>query len=71
MQENVSGSKEFTIPDTREEVRVYVDSDVTISYFDPKLNNWGPEIDIVAPGDFIAVINGNARITGTARVIVC
>lgn len=71
LEESITGSKEFNVPDTREEIRVYTDSDVTVSYYSQSLKSWGPEIEVTAPGDFVAVISGNVRITGTARVVVC
>lgn len=71
LEESITGSKEFTVSESREEVKVYTDADVTIAFWSVKLNSWGPEIDIVAPGDFVAVLSANARITGTARVVVC
>lgn len=71
LEEAVSGSKEFNVTEGRDEVKVYTDTDVTISFWSVELNSWGPEIDVVAPGDFVAVCGGLARVTGTARVVVC
>lgn len=71
LEEQVTGSKVFNVSDTLEEVRVYTDTDVTIAFWSVKLNSYGPEINIAAPGDFVGVCGGLARITGTARVVVC
>lgn len=68
---NVSGSANFNVSDGREEVKVYTDADVTLSFFSTALNSWGPEIEVIAPGDFVGVCGGLVRITGTARVVVC
>lgn len=68
---NVTSSATFNVSDGLEEIKVYTDADVTISFFSTALNSWGPEIEVAAPGDFVAVCSGLARITGTARVVVC
>lgn len=70
-EDNVSGSATFNVSDTLEEMTVYTDADVSVAFFSTGLNSWGPEIEVTAPGDFVAVCSGLARITGTARVVVC
>lgn len=68
---NITDSQVIPVPDTREEIKVYTDTDVTVSFFSFKLNDWGPEIDVIAPGDFVVTCGNQMRVTGTARVVVC
>lgn len=67
----VSGGKElYNFPDSRDEVKVYTDADITIAFWLPFAETYGPEIAVTAPGDFVAVCNARGRITGTANVVV-
>lgn len=50
------------------EVMFHTDADVTIAFFYPLKNDWGPEIAISSPGDFLGCGGNIGRITGTANV---
>lgn len=50
------------------EFQIHTDADVTIAFWFPLKNDWGAEIEILAPGDFVGAGGNRGRITGTANV---
>jgi len=51
-----------------QEVQIHTDADITIAYWNPRLKAYGPEIDILTPGNFVGVGHNKARLTGAANV---
>lgn len=59
---------DFNFPLARDEVRVYTTADITIAFRNTKNESFGDEIEVAAPGGFVAVCGSIGRITGTAYV---
>ncbi len=51
-----------------DEVQIHTDADITIAFWNPRLKAYGPEIDILTPGNFVGVGHNRARLTGAANV---
>jgi hypothetical protein len=57
----------YNLPEGQE-VQIHTDADITIAFWNPRLKAYGPEIDILAPGNFVGVGHNKARLTGAANV---
>lgn len=50
------------------EVQVHTDADITVAFWYPVTKNWGPEIEITAPGNWLGVGSYRGRISGSANI---
>lgn len=50
------------------EVQIHTTADLTLAFWMPLTGNWGAEIDIPAPGQFVGVGGSIGRLTGTANI---
>lgn len=67
----ITGGKEiYNFPSQREEVKVYTTSDITIAFWINHAKSYGAEIEVTSPGGFIGVCGSQARVTGTADVVI-
>jgi hypothetical protein len=57
----------FNLP-IGDEIQIHTDADITIAYWNPRLGVYGPEIDIITPGNYVGVGHNRARLTGAANV---
>lgn len=57
----------YNLPEGQE-VQIHTDDNITIAFWNPRLKAYGPEIDIIPPGNFVGVGHNKARLTGAANV---
>ena len=65
---SITTSQEFYNLPAGQEVQIHTDADITIAFWFPTKADYGDELAVDAPGQFVGCGSNRARITGTAHV---